>query len=163
MSEQFTFFWGEEPFSQWSRIGFEIDGIHYNCAEQWMMACKARFFSDPDTLKEIMAATHPAEQKRLGRQVKNFVTSEWEKVAREYVYQGNMAKFRQNAKAKKQLFETKGTTIVEASPKDKIWGIGLDARTARATDRSQWQGLNWLGEVLMRVRKDLLAESGTTD
>lgn len=158
MSEQFTLFWGERPFSQWSPSTFTVDDATYNCAEQYMMAMKAKVFGDAEKLQEIMKAEHPADQKRLGRQVRGFEATRWEKIAREVVYKGNYEKFKQNADMREKLFATAGTTLVEASPKDRIWGIGMGAKNPDAQDRAKWQGRNWLGEVLTRVRDDLLRE-----
>jgi ribA/ribD-fused uncharacterized protein len=153
----FTFFWSG-PFSQWHRSGFTIDGIEYNCAEQFMMAEKARMFGDQDALTNIMKATHPKDQKAFGRTVKNFDKTKWNKVAKDIVYKGNMAKFKQNPKLKTILLETQGT-LVEASPKDTVWGIGLDEKDPRAQNPEQWLGTNWLGEVLTKVRNDLQKSS----
>lgn len=155
--EQFTLFWNG-PFSQWCDAEFEVDGVTYNCAEQYMMAEKARLFGDDETLAKIMAAWSPREQKKLGRQVKGFDPDAWNAVSREAVYRGNYAKFTQNPHLLKRLMDTKGTTLVEASPYDRIWGIGLSADDERALDRSQWQGKNWLGETLTKVREALIEE-----
>lgn len=163
MSEKFTFFYGG-PYSQWFDARFQIDGVWYNTTEQYMMASKARHFGDEETLAKIMATRHPREQKRLGRQVRNFDVAEWNRVSRDYVYKGNYAKFSQNAGLKQILIEeTAGTTLVEASPTDKLWGIGLDAHDERAENRETWQGVNWLGEVLTKVRDDLAAGVETTE
>jgi ribA/ribD-fused uncharacterized protein len=152
---KFTFFWNG-PFSQWESCTFKVDGITYNCAEQYMMAKKAKLFKDEDTYEKIMEATHPREQKKLGRQVKGFHADRWNNVAREIVYEGNHAKFTQNPKLLKKLLETKGTTLVEASPYDCIWGIGMREGDKGVNDRSNWRGKNWLGEVLTGLREDLI-------
>lgn len=149
----FVYFLKESPFTQWSMIPFKIDGIEYNCAEQWMMACKARFFGDRETLKKIMDADHPRDQKSLGRQVKGFVKSEWDNVAKSFVQEGNVAKFEQNEFARKELLATKDTLLVEVNPEDPIWGIALSRTEAK--NGKLWQGTNWLGEVLTKVRNDL--------
>lgn len=152
--EKFTFFWSG-PFSNWHPSPFEIDGVWYNCSEQYMMAEKARLFNDTETLSKIMSAPDPREQKQYGRQVKGFDQHTWEKVARGVVYKGCLAKFSQNQVLKKILLETGDTTLVEASPYDKIWGIGLAKDDPRAKDRATWRGTNWLGKVLVRVREAL--------
>ena len=159
--ETFTFFW-DGPFSQWHPSNFRIDGERYNCAEQFMMAEKARYFMDDEILREIMRAEHPRDQKQLGREVSGFDTTEWEHVEANgrpfcwnVVYRGNIEKFSQNDKLLKALLRTEGTTIVEASPVDTIWGIGLAADDSRAFDRDTWLGTNWLGEVLTEVREHL--------
>ncbi len=152
MSEKFTFFWNG-PFSQWYPSKFKIDDVEYNCCEQWMMAEKARFFHDFESEKKIMETDSPKEQKALGRKVKGFDAEEWNKVARDIVFDGNEAKFCADENLQKVLLETRGTCLVEASPYDKVWGIGLAEDDPRALDRSQWQGTNWLGEVLDQVRE----------
>lgn len=157
MEEQFTFFWNG-PFSQWYPSPFVIDGKKYNCAEQYMMAEKARLFGDKEAERAIMKTKSPREQKALGRKVKNFNVDKWNSVAKYVVYKANMAKFTQDEELQRVLFETEGTTLVEASPYDKIWGIGLAEDDHRALVRGTWQGKNWLGEVLTSVRDELLKE-----
>lgn len=152
-TNEMVLFWGDE-FSQWYDHEMVIDGITYNTAEQYMMASKARHFKDEETLAKILATGEPSRQKALGRQVKNFSVEEWSKVSRDYVRVANLAKF-SDPVLKKVLLDTGDREIVEASPYDKIWGIGLGVNDPRSLDKSQWQGLNWLGEVLMQVRKEL--------
>jgi len=152
--ETFHFFWGG-PFSQWYFAPMKIKGVRYNCCEQYMMAEKARLFQDAATLDLILRAKTPKEQKELGRKVRNFNGQKWHNVAREIVYQGNLAKFGQNPALLDYMRTTVGQTIVEASPYDTIWGIGLSESDPRAQDRSQWRGKNWLGEALGRVRVTL--------
>lgn len=153
--ERFTFFW-RGPFSQWHRSDFIDGGVTYTTAEQYMMAGKARTFGDDETLKKILAETSPKAQKALGREVKNFDEGEWNRVARDIVYRGNFLKFSADQKLKDLLLDTAGTTLVEASPYDKIWGIGLKEDDPKAQSRTTWQGKNWLGEVLTAVRDDML-------
>ena len=161
MTEAFTFFW-DGPFSQWYPCTFRLEGVNYNCAEQYMMAEKARYFADEEALTAILRTSHPREQKEIGRSIRGFETSEWEHLeGNEHpfcwnvVYRGNVAKFSQNQKLLSKLQTTQGTTLVEASPVDSIWGIGLASDDPRAYDRSSWQGRNWLGEVLTAVRDEL--------
>lgn len=156
--EKFTFFWSG-PFSQWHPSFFKIGGITYNCAEQYMMAEKARLFRDGKNLVKIMSTSNPKDQKRYGRQVQNFNEIKWNSVARNIVYRGNYAKFTQNPELKKKLIETAGTTLVEASPYDTIWGIGLAKEDPRTKNRSEWLGTNWLGKTLTKLRNDIIKES----
>jgi len=79
------------------------------------------------------------------------------------VFAGNYARFSQNPDQRELLFATRGTTLVEASPHDRVWGIGLAADDPRALDRSQWLGLNLLGEALTRVREALLWEQARAE
>ena len=155
-SHKFHFFW-DGPLSQWYRSSFVVDGVKYYTAEQYMMAMKARHFGDADSEEKIMKTWNADEQKALGRKVKNFVPEVWSQVSKDYVFKGNLAKF-SNPRLKELLLATGDLEIVEASPHDKIWGIGLSAADPRALDKSEWQGTNWLGEVLMRVRKELKNE-----
>lgn len=158
MEEKFYFFLKERPFTQWARSLFVVDGVQYTHAEQYMMAEKARLFKDEEMLKKIMKAEHPKEQKELGRQVRGFDKKKWEAVAKDVVFRGNMAKFSQNEDMREKLFSTAGTTLVEVNPEDPIWGIGLSVTDPRCLSRETWRGKNWLGEILTKVREELLKE-----
>ena len=152
----FVFFWNGWP-SQWHPAAFTLDGVAYQCAEQFMRAEKARLFGDEETRAQILAATSPREHKALGRRVRGFDAERWTEACREVVYRGNVAKFAQSAELGARLLATGDRTLVEASPTDLVWGIGLAADDARATDPSAWRGKNWLGEALMRVRAEMAA------
>jgi len=154
IENKFTFFWGG-PFSQWCPSPFEIDGKKFDDAEMYMMYCKAMLFNDTESAEMILTAQHPSESKAIGRRVKNFIKDVWELYCRKFVYDGNYAKFTQNPDLLKELMATGDSEIVEASPEDKIWGIGLHETDPRAKNKETWQGTNWLGEVLMQVREDL--------
>lgn len=159
-TEKFTFFYySRNPFSQWYLSTFTIDGIEYNCAEQYMMYQKAILFGDYKMAERILAHKDPHQQKMMGRQVSGFDGKVWADMAKKIVYQGNYAKFSQDKALKKYILKTEGTTLVEASPSDIIWGIGLGMDDPKRFDRQAWRGTNWLGEVLMEVRKELLEES----
>lgn len=154
----YTFFWNG-PFSQWEPSYFELDGIEYNCAEQFMMAEKARLFGDEETLEEIMDAADPDTQKKLGRLVSGFDKDVWEEDevngfprCWNIVWRGNMAKFSQNTHLLEELLNTGESVLVEASPYDCIWGVGLRATDPRIHNPENWRGTNWLGEVLTVVR-----------
>lgn len=155
MPEQFTLFYGG-VFSQWHYSPFVIDGVEYNCAEQYMMAQKARLFQDASMLKAIMGTDDPSKQKAFGKKVKKFKKPVWEAVARDVVMRGSLAKFTSSSDLLERLLETDGTTLVEASPTDVIWGIGLGEYDPDAKDREKWQGSNWLGQVLTDLRAHLL-------
>jgi ribA/ribD-fused uncharacterized protein len=156
VSESFVMFWKPpNTFGQWTLSPFEIDGIKYNCAEQYMMSEKARLFNDASVERAILATPSPREQQKLGKRVSGFVNDVWEKERCEIVFRGNIAKFSQNADLLKQLLETEERSMVEASPIDRIWGIGLAADDERAYDPIRWRGQNLLGNVLTRVRAHL--------
>jgi len=155
--EKFTFFWSG-PFSNWHPSPFKINGVVYNCSEQLMMAEKARMFGDDVALNRIMNAVDPSDQKRYGRCVNNFNKEQWDAAARDIVFKGCYAKFTQNQDLKQALLATAGTTLVEASPQDCIWGIGLHKSDPKAKNRDTWRGTNWLGETLTKVREKIVEE-----
>lgn len=155
MAEQFTFFYGG-PASQWAAGDFKVGDVTYNCAEQYMMAEKARLFNDDDALKIIMGTNNPKIQKATGRTVRNFDAAKWDANRKLIVYRGNLAKFTQIQAFREWLLGTDGTTLVEASPWDAIWGIGLDSSDPRAQSRDTWLGSNDLGEIVTQVRDDII-------
>lgn len=155
-TELFTLFWNG-PFSQWDDSNFEFAGMQFNRAEQFMMLCKAVLFEDFEIADKVMSTDNPREQKKLGRKVRGFDIDIWSKVARDFVYVGSYCKFTQSEYHAEELNKTGSTTLVEASPYDKIWGIGVSEYSPLALQRSTWKGKNWLGEVLTRVRQDIRA------
>ncbi len=156
----FTFFFTEaSPFSQWYRSRFELDGHGFGCAEQYMMFGKAQLFGDAEVAAEILAAEHPRVHKALGRKVRGFDDKVWRREREAIVLAGNRAKFGQNDALRAALLATAGTTLVEASPYDKIWGIGLAATDPRALDPAMWKGPNLLGQILTRLRDEMMATS----
>lgn len=147
----YVLFWRGWP-SQWYPSAFNIGGIDYNCTEQFMMSEKARLFGDNKALGQILNTRSPKEHKEWGRRVKGFDKDLWNNVAKEIVFLGNLAKFTQNKDLMEQLIATENRILVEASPYDTVWGIGLSETDPDATDPKKWKGTNWLGEVLMKVR-----------
>ena len=153
--EKFTPFYGG-VFSQWYPSPMVIDGVEYSCAEQYMMAQKARLFGDEVALKAIMASCSPSEQKAIGKTVRGFKKWVWEAVAKDVVARGNLAKFTSTPELYDGLMETVGMRLVEASPTDVIWGIGLDQWDEDCTDPDKWRGTDWLGWVLTELRETLV-------
>lgn len=158
---KFVYFWGEKPgkngvtetcLSQWYDVIFEVDGVKYHTAEQYMMAQKALLFKDEEVFGEIMAATNPRDYKKLGRKIKNFDPKAWDEKKYEIVVNGNKAKFGQNPELKEYLLSTGTAILAEASPYDKIWGIGLYPSNAAKGTVEDWRGQNLLGFALMEVR-----------
>ena len=159
---KFTYFWEQWPFSQWSKASFYANSFYkdinnavsnpvdrFNCCEQYMMAEKATVFGDHESFRLIMKTDSPREHKKLGRNVKGFDKETWEAIAKDVVYHGNYNKFTQCEKSLQALRDTQGTLLVEASPYDMVWGIGLNAKDAEAG--KAWKGTNWLGEVLTKL------------
>ena len=161
----YLFFWGHQPLpngeigtpclSQWWPSTFLIEKTSYSTAEHFMMAEKARLFGDEVTRAKILQASSPKIVKQLGREVRNFKEDVWEQSRFEIVVNGNYAKFSQHPELAKFLLGTGPGIIVEASPLDRVWGIGLGAANELATNPDRWRGLNLLGFALMEVRERL--------
>lgn len=159
---KYVFFWGHtgrgygpigaECLSQWYPAPFTDQGRIYPTAEHWMMVGKAELFGDDDIAHKLMQSHDPGQAKALGRQVRGFDEAVWAAHRVERVVQGNRLKFEQNIELRQFLVRTGSKVLVEASPNDRIWGIGLAADDERARTPSQWRGENLLGFALMRVR-----------
>ena len=165
---RYRYFWGHRPsadgrlsdsvFSQWWRCLFEVDGVSYRTAEQFMMAGKARLFGDLERLEAILAEPDPARCKKLGREVRGYDEAAWAAARFDLVTRGNVAKFGQDADRRRYLVDTGEDILVEASPRDCLWGIGLGRDNERARDPRTWRGRNLLGFALVRARTLLLTE-----
>lgn len=162
---KFLAFWGHTPskdgaitkacFSQWYESAFEVDGVVYRTAEHFMMAGKARLFADQLTLERILAAPTPGAVKALGRQIARFDEQIWREHRWSIVVNANLGKFSQDERLKQFLLDTGERILVEASPLDPIWGIGLAADDGDLANPAAWKGLNLLGFALMEVRDAL--------
>lgn len=159
------FFWGHQQsktgkitkscLSQWWMQDFSENGNVYCCAEQYMMAKKANIFGDYQTEKAIMVSRNPKVIKALGRTVRGFNQKTWDENKRNIVFNGNWLKFSQNKNLMDFLLSTGEKVIVEASPYDRVWGIGMSANNANVMRPDLWEGENLLGFVLMDVREFL--------
>ena len=166
-SEKYIFFYSHKGegeidkrcLSQWYECQFEVEGIKYNTAEQYMMAQKALLFEDQEIYEKIMASKDPKEYKSLGRQIKNFSNEKWNPKKFDIVKKGNVAKFSQNENLKQFLLNTKDKILVEASPTDNIWGIGMSENDKDILDESKWKGENLLGKAIMKAREFLKKEN----
>ncbi len=162
---EYLLFWGHTPrqagavdkscFSQWYPSAFIVDGISYKTAEHWMMAKKAQLFNDHEIFEKIIAAEKPAIVKALGREVKHFDPAVWEAAAYAIVVEGNRHKFSRDAALTNFIKNTKEKILVEASPADAIWGIGLPQDAKETSNPFEWRGTNLLGFALMEVRDGL--------
>jgi ribA/ribD-fused uncharacterized protein len=168
-SYEIILFWGHKPvdkiekncMSQWYPSPFVYANNQYHNAEQFMMQQKARLFNDQNIMKEIMSTEDPALMKKLGRKIKGFNEAEWDKEKERIVRLGNFYKFIQNPLLKEYLLSTGNALLVEASPYDKVWGIGMSADEPDARYPEKWKGQNLLGKALMSVRALLRLNSVT--
>lgn len=152
--EKYHFFWSG-PLSQWSVCKFTMRGIGYNCAEQAMMHMKAVKFNDFEMAERILSSCNPGEQKNLGRQVRNYNDIIWSEHRYDIVLEISKAKFNQSERHKEILMSTNDKEIVEASPYDTIWGIGMGVNEAMKTDPMDWKGYNLLGQALTQTRNNM--------
>ena len=165
----FLFFWGHRPrrdggigpgcLSQWWPAPFVVGGVTYPTAEHFMMAGKAWLFWDDEMASRIIQASSPGDAKALGRSIRGYDEELWAASRYGIVVEGNVAKFGQHPDLLAYLAATAGRVLVEASPTDRVWGIGLAADDSRAGRPSQWEGLNLLGFALMDVRERLAGET----
>jgi ribA/ribD-fused uncharacterized protein len=164
----FLFFWGHQKskdgsiiktcMSQWWPAEFSENNIVYKTAEHYMMAQKAYLFNDKEIFERIMFKENPKDVKDFGRQIRNFDAAIWDSKKYGIVMQGNYLKFSQNTALKEFLVQTKRKVLVESSPVDKIWGIGLAEDSPNAKIPNQWDGENLLGFALMEVRDKIINE-----
>ena len=148
----FLFYGGE--FSNFYNSKFTLDNIEFDNSEQYFMHQKALFFNDNEIASKILKATTPAKCKYLGREIKNFSDSKWATVRYDMMLTGCRAKFTQNNRLKNILINTDNLIIVEASPTDKIWGVGLAIDDKDILHIERWKGQNLLGKVLMNLREE---------
>ena len=157
-TDKMVLFWRtDDIYSNWHPSLFlDMHQVQYSNAEQYMMAAKARLFGDYETEREILAVkgSNPSRMKSLGRKVRNFNERTWVEHRDQIMFDACLLKFGQNAHLRAQLMATGDRILVEASPVDFIWGIGLEENDPRAEDETQWKGLNLLGIALMRVRDE---------
>ncbi|MFC8782652.1 NADAR family protein [Streptomyces nigra] len=164
---KYLHFWGHRPLpdgrvgasclSQWWPSPFTVDGVRYATAEHWMMAGKARLFRDAEAERLALVAEHPAEAKKAGRLVRGFDDAVWARERFRIVVEGSVHKFAAHPELRGFLLGTGERVLVEASPLDRVWGIGLAATDQGAGDPERWKGPNLLGFALMEARERLRA------
>jgi ribA/ribD-fused uncharacterized protein len=164
----YLFFWGHQPekngtvskscLSNWYPATFTLNDITYATTEHYMMAHKAKLFGDTRMYHAILNAKTPKEAKALGRKAIGFIEETWNTHRIEIMVTGNEAKFSQHHDMKEFLLSTNNAILVEASPYDRIWGIGMSVNNPHIEDPKAWNGLNLLGFALMEVRSRLYVE-----
>ena len=153
----FVLFYGDkEIYSNFYPAEFEIDGKTFPTSEHYFMYAKAmRFDSEGPVTYEKLVSVSPAEAKKLGRQVRFFDAGVWNEIDQDIMYTACLEKFSQNPELREQLLATCDDIIVECSPRDRKWGIGMGKNNPDAQNPDKWRGRNLLGKVLMRVRDTL--------
>lgn len=157
ITDKYVFFWGNQStFSNWYLESFQHAGVWYNCSEQFMMQQKALLFKDYEQAEIIMRSPSPRDQKALGRGVYGFDRETWMRECIDIMVPGLVSKFTQSPKALQEIINSGDRIIVEASPTDRIWGIGMKQNDEGVEDQSNWKGLNLLGTCLMKSRIQVL-------
>jgi ribA/ribD-fused uncharacterized protein len=162
---KYLYFWGHQPradgtlgpscLSQWWPADFEVDGVRFRSAEHYMMWRKATLFGDTATAARVLEAGHPNRAKALGRTVAGFDEETWNRERFGIVVTAGRAKFDSDPALRAYLLGTGDRVLVEASPLDRVWGIGLTADDEAAANPLRWRGPNLLGFALMRARHEL--------
>jgi hypothetical protein len=142
-------------FSQWWPAPFTVAGVRYFTAEQFMMAEKARLFADAEVLAEILREADPSKVKALGRKVRGYDDVRWGARRFDAVVEGSRAKFSSTPELRAWLLATGDDVLVEAAPRDQIWGIGLGRGNPLVAEPRKWRGRNLLGFALMKARASL--------
>lgn len=167
---EFVFFYGHNEsklgdiamLSNWyySTQGFVDEQRHiFHTNEHYMMYRKAILFDDAEMAQAILTAEDSGTAKKLGRNVRGFQQSVWNEHKLQIVVQGCMLKFHQCKYARRVLLATGTKILVEAAPRDRVWGIGMGKTNPSRFDPNTWRGQNLLGQALMIVRHNL-ASSG---
>lgn len=165
MPEEFELFYTKtSPFSQFYPVRFvkqyansdgSVRNVTFISAEQAMMFGKAILFADHHYAQEILKAKTPSAAKKFGRLVRGFDPKVWDENKVKIVYDNNYAKFTQNPHLLNILLATGDKTLVEASPVDRIWGVGLASTNPLILNRANWRGQNLLGQILTQLRDNL--------
>ena len=134
--------------SRWKELNF-LQANKVSCIT------KLYLFRDTEIASKILLTKRPMDAKKLGRKIDSFDQKVWDETKYSLVYNVVLNKFKQDVKLGKQLKETGDKTLVEASPYDKIWGIGISADDKNILNPMSWKGQNLLGKILMDVRKNL--------
>jgi ribA/ribD-fused uncharacterized protein len=156
-----VFFWTPTQtngwMSNWSFHSVEEDDKKFPTTEHYLMYHKAMLMGDAHTANRILQAKTPRQVKDLGRLVKNFSEERWVAEREGIMYRALWLKTTQHKEVRDMLLATAGNVLAEASPYDRIWGIGLSKE--EAVHQTEWRGLNLLGKAWMKVREVLLNSS----
>ena len=165
---KYLLFWGHKAntknisktcLSQWYNSSFKLDEISFPTAEHYMMYEKAKLFDDIDAMDKVLKAKNPGAVKAVGRSVRGFDQAIWDANKFDLVVNVNLAKFGSNVDLSNFLLSTGNRVLVEASPVDKVWGIGFAEGDDASTNPNLWKGENLLGFALMEVRDQLLSKN----
>lgn len=150
------YFWGG-IYSQWYKSPFTENGKVFPTAEHYMMYHKALLF-DPSKADLIFETDNPKKVKAIGRSLANFDKGIWDSKCMDIVTQGNYLKFTQNKELLNQMLKDDPKMLVEASPVDTVWGVGLSEDDLLILNKANWKGENRLGKCLIEARERIVGE-----
>jgi ribA/ribD-fused uncharacterized protein len=148
----------EEPngyLSNWFASDFDLDGIHYTSAEQYIMYQKCMLFGDRTSAEAVLATKDVALQQKIGRNARGYIGNVWSGARQAIAMRGLYAKFSQNIDLREMLLNTGDAYLVECAGSDKVWACGIRLSDDQRLDASNWTGENILGFALMEVRERL--------
>ena len=148
-------FFGEiNPLSNFHLAPFSVDGVDYISSEQYIQACKAKYFGDNDTLNKILGSTTSIDCKDLSRNIRNYSESKWEQVTGKLCYPGIRAKFEQNPVALNTLLTKTGKKRIVECASDRLWGTGLPLSDPDCLDGTKWISQGILGQILEDIQNE---------
>lgn len=149
-----AFYTSLSPLSNHFPSPLQIDGIRYNCVEQYFMCQKALLFNDKVAENLILHTNNPARQKFLGRKIKNFDKKVWDQHVPEVLWKGLLAKFQQNINCLTFLRNTENRQLYEAN--DPLYGVGINLFDSKIWNERFHRGHNLMGIYLQRIRAHFL-------
>lgn len=158
------FYSGRQAFSNWHHSPDQLimRGLSFDHSEGAFMAMKAWFFMDLDAVAACHAEKDPCAVKAIGRTIRGYDDAAWSLVRLGFMAYVNLLKYRQNPEMAAELLGTGDRTLVEASPVDQVWGVGLAEDDPLIQSPSNWRGTNLLGVALMQVREVLRGDARRT-
>ena len=156
-------FFGEmNPLSNFHPVPFIHNGIHYATSEQYIQARKAEFCGDTEAYREILHTKSAVKCKQIGKELKNCDIPSWNASAAEYCYPGILSKFQQNPGISTFLKNTGSKTLLECGY-DDVWGNGKPLSDPDCINPNSYTSQGILGEMLERVREELIAHSTSVE
>ena len=151
--DQYYFWGGSNPLSNFHKCDFQENDVSFTSVEQYFVYKKAHHFSDEVAKQKVLTLQDPVQIKRT--MIKGYDKAQWAPMSERVMEQGLSLKFHQDEGMKKALLATEHRELIEASPYDSMWGIGIGLHSESLTDKTKW-GSNRLGKLLMEIRERLV-------
>ena len=158
LHDQAAFFSPSSPLSNMFDCDFVVDGVWYHTTEQFIVVQKAMLFGDADIISQVRQLRNPVQMKQRGKEIKGLNRDEWHVKAPALILPGLLAKFEQVNVCRAMLLATGDRLLVEASPHDLFWGVGIGLNDVRLWNRKYHRGHNMMGKLLMTVRDEIVSQ-----